>query len=106
MHPHQFPAAPSASSWFAKTGPEHAAFDLLVDRLIAQLRAGEIVDWSAVNRDHPEHGGRLRSMAVALEALGDLSGVSASAIARPTRRPEGAALRGHDGPAAASALSA
>jgi serine/threonine protein kinase/WD40 repeat protein/tetratricopeptide (TPR) repeat protein len=53
--------------------PAEAAFDLLVDRLIARMQTGEPVDWSAVAREHPEHAGRLRSLAVALEALGDLS---------------------------------
>jgi serine/threonine protein kinase/WD40 repeat protein/tetratricopeptide (TPR) repeat protein len=53
--------------------PADPAFDLLVDGLIAQLQTGEPVDWSALAREHPEHAGRLRSLAVALEALGDLS---------------------------------
>jgi serine/threonine protein kinase/WD40 repeat protein/tetratricopeptide (TPR) repeat protein len=53
--------------------PADPTFDLLVDRLIAQLQPGEAVDWSAIGREHPEHAGRLRSLAVALEALGDLS---------------------------------
>jgi serine/threonine protein kinase/WD40 repeat protein len=53
--------------------PADAAFDLLVDRLIARLQAGEALDWSAITREHPEHAGRLRSLAVALEALRDLS---------------------------------
>jgi serine/threonine protein kinase/WD40 repeat protein len=78
----QFPAGSSASSWFAKTGPEQAAFDFLVDRLLAKLRAGQPLDWSAINREHPEHAGRLRSMAVAIEAVGDLSGADASVISK------------------------
>src|SRR5262245_30939187 len=49
-------------------------FDLLVDGLIARLQEGEAVDWPAIAREHPEHAGRLRSLAAALEALGDLSG--------------------------------
>jgi serine/threonine protein kinase/WD40 repeat protein/tetratricopeptide (TPR) repeat protein len=53
--------------------PADPAFDLLVDRLIARLQAGEAVDWPVVAREHPHHAGRLRSLAVALEALGDLS---------------------------------
>jgi serine/threonine protein kinase/WD40 repeat protein/tetratricopeptide (TPR) repeat protein len=57
----------------AALSPADPAFDLLVDRLIARLQAGEAVDWSAITREHPEHAGRLRSLAVALEALGDLS---------------------------------
>src|SRR5262249_41488365 len=57
------------------------AFDLLVDRLIAQLQEGQVVDWPAIAREHPEHAGRLRSMAVALEALGDLS--DSDALAEP-----------------------
>src|SRR5262245_64602336 len=49
------------------------AFDLLVDELIGRLQAGEAPDWLALAREHPEHVGRLRPMAQALEALGDLS---------------------------------
>ena len=55
------------------------AFDLLVDGLIARLQEGEAVDWPAIAREHREHAGRLRSLAVALEALGDLSGGDALA---------------------------
>jgi WD40 repeat protein/serine/threonine protein kinase len=50
-----------------------ADFDLLVDGLIARLQAGESVDWRLIAREHPEHVSRLRSLAVALEALSDLS---------------------------------
>jgi serine/threonine protein kinase/WD40 repeat protein len=53
--------------------PADPEFDLLVDQLIARLQAGETMDWSAISREHPEHAGRLRSLAVALEALGDLT---------------------------------
>ncbi len=53
--------------------PADPAFDLLVDHLIARVQAGEAVDWPAITREHPGHAGRLRSLAVALEALGDLS---------------------------------
>jgi serine/threonine protein kinase/WD40 repeat protein len=56
------------------------AFDLLVDELIARLQAGEPPDWPALAREHPEHVGRLRSMAQALEALGDLSRGASSAL--------------------------
>jgi serine/threonine protein kinase len=61
------------------------AFDILVDALIARIHTGEVLDWSIVVREHPEHADRLKSMAVALEALGDLpAGVdqNASDIAR------------------------
>src|SRR5262245_27411256 len=56
------------------------AFDLLVDDLIARLQAGEAPDWLALGREHPEYVGRLRSMAQALEALGDLSRAGDSAL--------------------------
>src|SRR5262245_7782848 len=56
------------------------AFDLLVDDLIARLQAGEAPDWLALAREHPEYVGRLRSMAQALEALGDLSRSGDSAL--------------------------
>src|SRR5262245_59183649 len=56
------------------------AFDLLVDELIARLQAGEAPDWPALAREHPESVPRLRSLAVALEALGDLSGAGDSAL--------------------------
>jgi len=56
------------------------AFDLLVDELIARLQAGEAPDWLALAREHPEYVDRLRSMAQALEALGDLSRAGDSAL--------------------------
>jgi serine/threonine protein kinase/WD40 repeat protein len=56
------------------------AFDLLVDELIARLQAGEPPDWPALAREHPEYVGRLRSMAGALQALGDLSRAGSSAL--------------------------
>ncbi|HZT80425.1 MAG TPA: serine/threonine-protein kinase, partial [Gemmataceae bacterium] len=56
------------------------AFDLLVDELIARLQAGEAPNWPALAREHPQYVGRLRSLAPALEALGDLSRASASAL--------------------------
>src|SRR5262245_15790758 len=49
------------------------AFDLLVAQLVARLQAGQPVAWPAIAREHPDHAGRLRSLAVALEALGELS---------------------------------
>jgi serine/threonine protein kinase/WD40 repeat protein/tetratricopeptide (TPR) repeat protein len=55
-------------------------FDLLVDGLIARIQAGEALDWSAVAGEHPRYASRLRSLAVALEALGDLSGGGESAL--------------------------
>jgi serine/threonine protein kinase/WD40 repeat protein/tetratricopeptide (TPR) repeat protein len=61
--------------------PADPAFDLLVDELIARLQAGEALDWPAIAREHPECAARLRSLSVALEALGDLSGASDSALA-------------------------
>src|SRR5262245_64731274 len=67
------------SSTSAAQSPADPAFEFLVDQLIARLQAGEPVDWSAIAREHPEHAGRLRSLAVALEALGDLSGGDALA---------------------------
>jgi serine/threonine protein kinase/WD40 repeat protein/tetratricopeptide (TPR) repeat protein len=60
--------------------PCDPAFDLLVDELIARLQAGEAPDWQALGREHPEYVGRLRSMAQALEALGDLSRADGSAL--------------------------
>jgi WD40 repeat protein/serine/threonine protein kinase/tetratricopeptide (TPR) repeat protein len=57
----------------ARPSSAEPAFDLLVDELIARLQAGEAPDWPALAREHPEHVGRLRSTARALEALGDLS---------------------------------
>src|SRR5262249_1674345 len=38
------------------------------------LQTGETPDWEAVGQEHPQYASRLRSLAVALEALGDLSG--------------------------------
>jgi serine/threonine protein kinase/WD40 repeat protein/tetratricopeptide (TPR) repeat protein len=64
----------------AALAPADPAFDLLVDGLIAQLQAGEALDWPTIAREHPEYAGRLRSLAVALEALGDLSGAGDSAL--------------------------
>src|SRR5262245_17294735 len=66
------PARPTLTA----AAPAEPTFDLLVDDLIARLQSGERVDWSAVERDHPEHAERLRSMVPALEALGDLPGRS------------------------------
>src|SRR6516165_7484492 len=65
------------SAWPASADP---AFDLLVDELIAWLQAGEPPDWPALAREHPERVGRLRSMAQALDALGDLSRAGDSAL--------------------------
>jgi serine/threonine protein kinase/WD40 repeat protein/tetratricopeptide (TPR) repeat protein len=59
--------------------PAAPAFDDLVDELIARQQAGEAVDWSVLARQHPEHAGRLRSLAGALQALGELSSASDSA---------------------------
>src|SRR6516165_608480 len=56
------------------------AFDLLVDELIARQQAGEAPDWSALAREHPDHVGRLRSLAQAVEALGELSRAGDSAL--------------------------
>jgi serine/threonine protein kinase/WD40 repeat protein len=64
----------------ASPAPCDPAFDLLVDELIARLQAGEAPDWEALSRQYPEHVGRLRSMAQALEALGDLSRSGNSAL--------------------------
>src|SRR5205823_10651380 len=55
-------------------------FDRLVDDLIARLHAGGAVDWSAVEREHPAHADRLRSLAPALAALGELSQAGDSAV--------------------------
>jgi serine/threonine protein kinase/WD40 repeat protein len=60
----------STATWMPSADP---AFEMLVDRLIARLQAGEKLDWSIVVREHPEHADRLQSMADALEALADLS---------------------------------
>ncbi len=56
------------------------AFDLLVDDLIARLQAGEAPDWSALGREHPHYLDRLRSLAQALGALGELSRGGHSAL--------------------------
>jgi serine/threonine protein kinase/Flp pilus assembly protein TadD len=45
----------------------------LVDRLTAQVQAGEPIAWSEVARRHPEHLGELRRLWPALGALDDLS---------------------------------
>jgi hypothetical protein len=45
----------------------------LADELIARMQAGEPFDWSAAEREHPEYVERLRALAPALEALGELS---------------------------------
>jgi serine/threonine protein kinase len=49
------------------------AFDLLVDELIGRVQAGLAPDWPALAREHPQYVARLRSIAGAVEALGDLS---------------------------------
>jgi len=64
-------------------GPVSAAdptFDRLVDDLIARQQAGGTVDWSAVARDNPAHADRLRDLAPALAALGELSKAGDSAV--------------------------
>jgi serine/threonine protein kinase/WD40 repeat protein/tetratricopeptide (TPR) repeat protein len=70
------------NSQVANSAPSQAdpAFDLLVDHLIAQIQAGEAVDWRQIAQEHPRHAGRLRSLAGALEALGDLSSASDVAL--------------------------
>jgi serine/threonine protein kinase/WD40 repeat protein/tetratricopeptide (TPR) repeat protein len=68
------------------------AFDLLVDELIARLQAGEAPDWPALAREHPEYVGRLRSVAQALEALGDLSRAGDSALSGVAPLPVAADL--------------
>ena len=73
------------SSYSALSGAD-PAFDVLVDRLIARQNAGEIVDWSAIAREHPEHAERLTSMAVALEALDDVFGTAEAATLGALRR--------------------
>src|SRR5262245_8316345 len=45
----------------------------LVDRLTAQMQAGEAIDWSEVARQHPEHLDELRRLWPALGALDVLS---------------------------------
>jgi serine/threonine protein kinase/WD40 repeat protein/tetratricopeptide (TPR) repeat protein len=72
-------------------GPASAdpAFDLLVDELIARLQAGEAPDWPALAREHPQYVGRLRSMTRALDALGELSRASASALSGIAPLPAG-----------------
>jgi WD40 repeat protein/Flp pilus assembly protein TadD/tRNA A-37 threonylcarbamoyl transferase component Bud32 len=52
------------------------AFDLLIDGLLARLDAGEVIDWSAVVREHPGYADQLRALAPALAALGELSPAS------------------------------
>jgi serine/threonine protein kinase/WD40 repeat protein/tetratricopeptide (TPR) repeat protein len=64
-------------AWLSSADP---AFDLLVDELIARQQAGEAPDWSALAREHPDHVGRLRSLAQAVEALGELSRAGDSAL--------------------------
>jgi serine/threonine-protein kinase len=65
------------------------AFDLLVDELIARLQVGDAPNWSALRREHPEYIGRLRSMAQALEALGELSRAGSSALSGVAPLPVG-----------------
>jgi serine/threonine protein kinase/WD40 repeat protein len=62
------------------------SFDVIVDELIARQNAGEVLDWSAIALEHPEHASRLRSMAVALEALDDVFGTGDAASFGPSRR--------------------
>jgi serine/threonine protein kinase/Flp pilus assembly protein TadD len=56
------------------------SFEKLVDDLLNRLQTGEAVDWSAVERDHPVHADRLRSLAPALAALGELSRAGYAAV--------------------------
>ena len=77
----------------ARPASADPAFDLLVDELIARLQAGQPPDWSALAREHPEYVGRLRSLAPALEALGEqgFKGFSARAwwgVFAPTGTPK------------------
>jgi serine/threonine protein kinase/WD40 repeat protein len=80
------PASNSTTSW-----PADSVFDVVVQRLIDQLQAGTAVNWSGIAREHPQHAERLRSMAIALEAVGEFSaGLDAvvSPIAPRTREVE------------------
>src|SRR5262245_26469891 len=64
-------------------------FDLIVDEFIAGLQAGEPPDWAALAREHPDYVGRLRALAPALEALGDLSHAGDSALTSVAPPPAG-----------------
>ena len=57
-----------------------STFDRLVDDLIAHLQSDGEVDWSAIERDHPNHAERLRSLAPALAALREVSRAGDSAV--------------------------
>jgi serine/threonine protein kinase/Flp pilus assembly protein TadD len=51
----------------------------LVERLSARLQAGEAIDWSAVEREHPAHAAELRRLRPTLEELAALSGAARDA---------------------------
>jgi serine/threonine protein kinase len=68
------------------TAASTAELDLLVDQLTDRLRAGEVVDFDAVLRDHPEHAVDLREI---LPALALMVGLSWSAVPGAIERQMG-----------------
>src|SRR5689334_2167997 len=60
---------------------DDASFGRLVDDLISRMQAGGTIDWSAVERGHPEHAAGLRAVRPALGAVADLSHSGEPAVA-------------------------
>src|SRR5262245_6412214 len=50
-----------------------SSFGRLVDDLISRMQSGEELDWSAVEREHPEHAVALEAVRSALGAVAELS---------------------------------
>src|SRR5882724_1482975 len=50
-----------------------SSFGRLVDDVISRMQAGEAIDWSAMERDHPDHATGLRAVRPALGVVAELS---------------------------------
>jgi hypothetical protein len=56
-----------------RNGSHSSVLAELVDRLTAQMQAGQPIDWDAWLRDHPDHADDLRRLRPALGVLDELS---------------------------------
>jgi WD40 repeat protein/serine/threonine protein kinase len=79
--PTKVPSAPPAAE---------SSFGRLVDDLISRMQAGEFIDWSAVERDHPEHVAGLGAVRPALAVVVELSRSGEQALAGVAAGTEGA----------------
>jgi serine/threonine protein kinase/Flp pilus assembly protein TadD len=64
------------------------AFAALLEELTNKCLAGEPVDWSAYEREHPEHAEQLRRLVPAMQAMVDLGPSSAKELVAVTDRPD------------------